>query len=787
MKNVTLFLFLLLTSWISVQAQCPAGQVMVEINIVADQFPSETSWELSTISGTILASGLSTGQNVCVPNNACLKFTIYDSYGDGICCGYGNGSYTVTYNGTVVGTGGQFTYEESVRFGACPPGSDCDFADTVYTGVHVAPNRDYWYVFVPDSTGQYHVHTCSAGCDTKIWMYDYCAGLNWDNTNIGTIYYNDDLCGVRSEIFPNLVAGTPYYIRIGDKNSSCSGSIPWELEYFGPVRGCTDTLACNYEPLAQLPDTCFYPGSPDCPSGPDLTVVQSAIVSSMSMSTLNNSDACAISEGCIAGYGAREIIRFTTHIKNIGDEDYYIGAPSGSSNQFSFDNCHSHWHYEGYAEYLLYDQNNNPLPIGFKNGFCVMDLECSGGGSFQYGCGNMGISSGCGDIYDASLDCQWIDVTNVPAGDYTLVVRVNWDRSPDALGRVERDFSNNWAQVCFTLNRAPGTGAPSIVLNPTCPTITDCMGVPLGTATLDCNGVCNGTAKHGDLDANGVRNIVDAQTYTDEILNGSITAAACTDLNSDGAITVYDAALVNGCGLFGGTHPHNGGGQHDHCKFPGGIVNPNDTAVFTISGIDYVNKHFDISMRNATTEILAMQLTVSGAVISNVTNLVPSSQYAATPEFNAAGEIIMLSYVDSTIDKHTTYSGVLRVYYSSTTASQICISSVEDVVNARYEQIQHKIQAGCVPAIAVNLDDAFLNQEVRVFPNPFDNMTRMEFPVEIHEGVTVRLYDVTGKMVRTYMDVRGRALEIERGTLKSGLYFYDVEGEGFAKGKLMIF
>ena len=65
-----------------------------------------------------------------------------------------------------------------------------------------------------------------------------------------------------------------------------------------------------------------------------------------------------------------------------------------------------------------------------------MDLECSGGGSFQYGCGNMGISSGCGDIYDASLDCQWIDVTNVPAGDYTLVVRVNWDRSPDALGRV---------------------------------------------------------------------------------------------------------------------------------------------------------------------------------------------------------------------------------------------------------------------------------------------------------------------------------------------------------------
>jgi hypothetical protein len=40
---------------------------------------------------------------------------------------------------------------------------------------------------------------------------------------------------------------------------------------------------------------------------------------------VNETD-CYIEEGCLNGYGARELVRFTTHIKNIGDLDYYIGV-----------------------------------------------------------------------------------------------------------------------------------------------------------------------------------------------------------------------------------------------------------------------------------------------------------------------------------------------------------------------------------------------------------------------------------------------------------------------------
>ena len=39
-----------------------------------------------------------------------------------------------------------------------------------------------------------------------------------------------------------------------------------------------------------------------------------------------------------------------------------------------------------------------------------------------FSCGNMGISPGCSDQYASNYDCQWIDITDLPDGDYWLTV-----------------------------------------------------------------------------------------------------------------------------------------------------------------------------------------------------------------------------------------------------------------------------------------------------------------------------------------------------------------------------
>jgi hypothetical protein len=97
----------------------------VTVSITLDNYPEETSWTITNGSGQVVASGGTygsqpDGSTVTSTNclvDGCYTFTINDSYGDGICCAYGNGSYTVTdANGTVVASGGSFGSSESTNF-----------------------------------------------------------------------------------------------------------------------------------------------------------------------------------------------------------------------------------------------------------------------------------------------------------------------------------------------------------------------------------------------------------------------------------------------------------------------------------------------------------------------------------------------------------------------------------------------------------------------------------------------------------------------------------------------
>ena len=108
---------------------CCYGTALLEITITTDNYPVETSWQLVNQSGTVVQS-ISAGDltqantsytwSICPSSTDCYDFTIYDAYGDGMCCSYGNGSYTVSYNGTVVASGGSFAASETTSsIGSC--------------------------------------------------------------------------------------------------------------------------------------------------------------------------------------------------------------------------------------------------------------------------------------------------------------------------------------------------------------------------------------------------------------------------------------------------------------------------------------------------------------------------------------------------------------------------------------------------------------------------------------------------------------------------------------------
>ena len=762
-------------------AQCGAGEVQVIVQINPDSYPGETSWDLKDAgNGNVIAQGTTNSDTVCYPVGYCMVFTIHDSYGDGICCAYGNGSYNVWSDGVLVATGGAFTTSEATYFN-CPPGTSCNSAFTAVTATpYTTTFTDSWYEFTPASNGMYEITTCgNNNCDTKIWVYDHCTNLVFNNTNIGTAYYDDNACGWQAKVSAALAAGSTYYIRIGDNGASCTnGIINWIINYGGPIVGCMDPLACNYNPLATVNDVaqCIYPGDPNCPNGPDLVVVASDFQNSLYLDSLVASN-CAVTEGCLTGYGMRRIIRFTTHIQNQGNQDYFIGNPTNNPTQFVFGACHGHYHYQGYAEYDLYDTASNMIPIGFKNGFCVLDLECNNGGTAQYGCGNMGISVGCGDIYSAGLDCQWVDITVVDTGDYTLAIKVNWDQSPDALGHYETDYANNWAQKCIHIYKMPdGTNNFSILAN--CNPYIACDGVPYGNALPDCNGLCNGIAKRGDLNYDTLQTNTDALMYVNYILGDSLNAAPCNDLNADYDIDVYDAALLTGCANYGEAYPMPGGGTHNYCDFPTGLLNINDTTYISITGGDNVNHFVDIGVRNPDSRVLAYQFSISGLTIQSVQSLANQVQYPMTPSFSVANNLIVgLSYIDSSIHKSTPVQPLCRIYYSAATDT-ICIDSLYTIVNQNFEEVVRFKENGCLTGL-ISSGTPMISQAVSslsISPNPSYGIFDAHIQLSNTQDAVIDVTDATGRILisQSLKNIFGKNVPLSLKNYSGGVYFVNV-------------
>ncbi len=783
--------FLFLCSFVNAQL-CNSDELTVQVIVATDSWGYETSWEIvGSDSGTsyhfldydVYGNNTTYDTTFCIPNSECMIFNIYDSYGDGI---FAPGFFQIIVDTVEVAMGDAFGAGTFSYFN-CPPGSNCNDAIDINEGTYTTTQDDNWYAFTPDSVGIYLISTCDQNtCDTKVWVYDTCNGIVNDEDNLGTIFYNDSNldCGELAMLEAYFAANVTYYIRIGDDNDDCgSNLLNWMLEYIGPIEGCTDPLACNYNPLATIDDgSCVPQNDPDCPNGPDLLLRQDVLESSIYLDVLDATDECLVNEGCINGLGMRDIIRFTTHIQNIGELDYVIGEPVENSDQFTYDNCHGHFHYDGYAEYLLFDSDGTKLPIGFKNGFCVLDLECNMGGDAQYGCSYMGISSMCGDIYSSSLPCQWVDITDVADGDYHLVTRVNWDNAPDALGRIEKDSINNWGQVCINIDRSSGTLEFSLLDD--CEPYVDCAGELYGDAQPDCTGACDGIVLMGDLNANEMQEMDDSENYVTSILGNDISPTVCNDLNADGNISVYDAALLAGCLNLGNTHSHDVGGVHDHCSFPDGLVNIFDTVALSIYDYNLIDKYIDISIKNPSCNVVAYQFEMSGLLVINVENLVDPNTYPINAMGNNTGMIIGLSYQDSTIQKTNTHHALCRVHYEQITDDEICISNIVDIVNHDYQQTITRIDGPCLQVVStIDIEKVI---EVEVDPNPFSDKTFFRFSNPSGKKYSLQVTDVQGRELRRY-SIHGSELTIEKGGLATGVYLYRLEGEdGVATGKLVV-
>ncbi len=214
--------------------------VCLDLQINSDNYPGENSYQLTNAANEIVwAGGIDFGPNslsTCVPPGT-YTFTMLDSFGDGMCCTYGNGSYTLSGPDGELATGGEFGASESttVTLDASPfnlpAGATIEQSFSIFGG-----------------TG-----TCSS---LLCWN-------EGDNTLI-----SNEACD-EGETFQFISDGNAnnYAILVSAGSGSLGGPFDLSITCEEVVYGCQDAQACNYNELANVDDVndpCDFTSCLDC-------------------------------------------------------------------------------------------------------------------------------------------------------------------------------------------------------------------------------------------------------------------------------------------------------------------------------------------------------------------------------------------------------------------------------------------------------------------------------------------------------------------------------------------
>ncbi|MCB0562280.1 MAG: hypothetical protein KDD09_25175, partial [Phaeodactylibacter sp.] len=225
---------------------CPCYANALTLTITLDNFPVETSWEVRDASNNVVASGGPYGSQpigATVVENINLAdgdytFTISDSFGDGICCANGSGSYTLSDGTNTIASGGAFGSSESTPFctdsGACPDADSdgiCDNDDNCPNDPNKAEPGDCGCGLADTDTDNDGTADCNDNCPNdpnKVEPGDCGCGIaDIDTDNDGTADCKDGCPSDPNKVEPgDCGCGTADIDTDNDGTADCIDNCP---------------------------------------------------------------------------------------------------------------------------------------------------------------------------------------------------------------------------------------------------------------------------------------------------------------------------------------------------------------------------------------------------------------------------------------------------------------------------------------------------------------------------------------------------------------------------------
>ncbi|NMO17532.1 integrin [Pyxidicoccus fallax] len=272
--------------------------------------------------------------------------------------------------------------------------------------------------FVMSATGRLYFYSPTKGVSAELkpaWAWPRADALpaNYEVYQRPTVAVPGDLDG---DGFDDLVVATgavgdTFNGAVGEVSIYGGGRLPKEPKdppFLQPVRSCDLRL----DPVNGKPDLTVDAST----IGRTLNVVRKTFAA----------DSCEVFEGCVMEPGERRLLRFSTSIQNLGRATALFPPIDSRPDLYVFDECHGHHHLKNFAGYELRDTRGQKVLTGRKQGFAVVDItsyctDAAPSGFYD----PMGISPGWADIYTFDVPCQWVDITGLADGTYTLRVGVD--------------------------------------------------------------------------------------------------------------------------------------------------------------------------------------------------------------------------------------------------------------------------------------------------------------------------------------------------------------------------
>lgn len=186
-----------------------------------------------------------------------------------------------------------------------------------------------------------------------------------------------------------------------------------------------------------------------------------------------------VAEGCAGGTTNRTILGFDHTAWNDGPGNISLGDPgcpdcasvpnpvcTNPLFECSLAGGHNHAHLKNFSDYSVSARGSSEVIVrGHKEGFCLVNSRCVSitptpgpGGSCNE------LSAGCGDFYGNGLGCQYVDVTGLRPGNYTLRVELNPLRTITEINYLNNVQTYDF-QICSTRKSSVlltvGVGTPA--------------------------------------------------------------------------------------------------------------------------------------------------------------------------------------------------------------------------------------------------------------------------------------------------------------------------------------